>query len=293
MPLTRTRPRRKGKTTEETSAPEASSENAATAAQAQQMPAYARGHGAVVGVPLLDGTPPQTMPAEDERTEPTQDQLTEQSEENQAPKEELPAEGPLEVPNRSPAPVSEISGEGEEIHAVAHSVTLEGRTDADYRSSFRTERVVTTPGTGCDSCTGGDCVHVRGTLVSTYTVATTVTLPSVNDFPDLTPCQRRRVQAAINNVLAPHEQQHVGAFRTYNGTTRQRFDMTVCRDALDAAMQSLHDAEQSTRQAAAQARSDALDPFTFNVDIDCEEPPAREKRSAVDVAAPDDEEMEA
>jgi hypothetical protein len=292
MPLARARPRRKGRN-EEAPAPEAASDNASTAAQAQQMPAYARGHGAIAGVPLLDATPPQTMPVEDERTEPTQDQLTEQSEETQAPKEELPAEGPLEVSNQSPAPVSEISGEGEEIHAVAHSVTLEGRTDADYRSSFRTERVLTTPGTGCDGCTGGDCVHVRGTLVSSYTVTTTVTIPSVNDFPDLTPCQRRRVQTAINNVLRPHEQQHVSAFRTYNGTTRQRFDMTICRDALDAAIQSLHDAEQSTRQAAAQARSDALDPFTFDVDIDCEEPPAREKRSAADVAAPDDQEKEA
>ena len=89
------------------------------------------------------------------------------------------------------------------------------------------------------------------------------------------------------------EQQHVSAFRTYNGTTRQRFDMTLCRDALDAAMQSMHDAEQRTRQAAAQALSDALDPFTFDVDIDCEEPPPREKRSAADTAAPGDEEMEA
>jgi hypothetical protein len=69
--------------------------------------------------------------------------------------------------------------------------------------------------------------------------------------------------------------------------------MTLCRDAFDAAMQSMHDAEQRALQAAAQALSDALDPFTFDVDINCEEPPAREKRSAADVAAPGDEDMEA
>ena len=274
MPLARTRPRRRGVATEES--PPAPADKAATPEQAQQMPAYAQGHGTIAGVPLLDGGPAQIAPQEDEET--------------QAPKEEEE-----EVSDQSPAPVSEVAGEGEETHAVAHSVTLQGRTDADYRSSFRTERVITTAGSGCDGCTGGDCVRVRGTLVSTYTVTTTVTLPSVNDFPNLTPCQRRRVQDAINNVLRPHEQQHVSAFRTYNGTTRQRFDMTLCRDALDAAMQSMHDAEQRTRQAAAQALSDALDhpPFIFNVDIDCEEPPARGKRSAVDTAAPGDEEMEA
>jgi len=272
MPLARTRPRRRGVATEES--PPAPADKAATPEQAQQMPAYAQGHGTIAGVPLLDGGPAQIAPQEDEET--------------QAPKEEEE-----EVSDQSPAPVLEVAGEGEETHAVAHSVTLQGRTDADYRSSFRTERVITTAGSGCDGCTGGDCVRVRGTLVSTYTVATQVTLPSVNDFPDLTPCQRRRVQDAINNVLRPHEQQHVSAFRTYNGTTRQRFDMTLCRDALDAAMQSMHDAEQRTRQAAAQALSDALDPFTFDVDIDCEEPPPREKRSAADTAAPGDEEMEA
>jgi hypothetical protein len=121
---------------------------------------------------------------------------------------------------------------------------------------------------------------VRGTLVSTYTVATTVTLPSVNDFPNLTPCQRQRVQDGITNVLASHEQQHVSAFRTYNGTTRQAFDMTICRGAFNAAMQSLHDSEQSARQAAAQARSDALDPFQFDVDLNCDEPVAEVKHAA-------------
>ena len=275
MPLARTRPRRRGIATEES--PPAFADKAATPEQAQQMPAYAQGHGTLAGVPLLDGGPAQITPQEDEET--------------QAP-EEVEDE---EVSKQSAASVSEVTGEGEKSHGVGHSVTLQGRTDADYDNTFRTERVQTTAGTGCDGCTGGDCVRVRGTLVSTYTVTTRVTLPSVNDFPDLTPCQRRRVQDAINNVLRPHEQQHVSAFRTYNGTTRQRFDMTLCRDALDAAIQSLHDAEQRPRQAAAQALSDALDqpPFTFNVDIDCEEPPARGKRSAAETAAPEDEEMEA
>src|SRR5262249_21410434 len=116
--------------------------------------------------------------------------------------------------------VPAISGEGEEAHSVAYSLTLRGRTDATFNNTFSTLHTQTTPGTGCQECSGGDCAHVRGTLESTFTVATQVTLPSVADYPDLTPCQKQRVQDAITNVLAPHEQRHVAAFRTYNGTTR-------------------------------------------------------------------------
>jgi len=62
--------------------------------------------------------------------------------------------------------------------------------------------------------------------------------------------------------------------------------MTICRSDIEAAIQSLHDAEQSTRQAAAQALSDALDPFQFDVDLDCEDSPATGKRSDAGAAAP-------
>lgn len=278
MPLARPRLRRKGKANEEAPESGAASSEPVTPAQAQQMPAYASGQGTIIGVPLHDGAPARTPPP--------------------AVVSELPEKETTEADATSHGPeatqVPDKSGAGEELHATGHSITLQGRTDADFRSSFRTENVRITPATGCEGCDAGDCVRARGILVSTYTVTTTVTLPSVNDFPDLTPCQRQRVQNAIRNVLAPHEQRHVKAFRTYAGTTRQRFDMTVCRDALDGAIQSLHDGEQSARQAAAQARSDALDPFSFDVDTDCEEPPrAGQRRSAADTGATDDEEKEA
>jgi hypothetical protein len=105
-------------------------------------------------------------------------------------------------------------------------------------------------------------------------VQTSVTLPSVSDFPGLTPCQQRRVQDAIDNILAPHEQEHVRAFETYNGTTRPAFDLTLCRSEFDGAIQRMFDAEAQARRAAAQAASDALDPFHFDVDLNCEEPGA-------------------
>jgi hypothetical protein len=33
----------------------------------------------------------------------------------------------------------------------------------------------------------------------------------------------------------------------------------------------MHDAERQSRQSAAQAKSDALDPFNVPVDLDCED----------------------
>jgi hypothetical protein len=175
------------------------------------------------------------------------------------------------LPAESVGEIAPVSGEGNESHSVAYGLALRGRTDATFSSSFRTLNVRTTPGTGCDGCSGSDCVHVTGTLESTFRVATQVTLPSVSDFPDLTACQRQRVRDAITNVLAPHEQQHVTAFRAYNGVTRTPFDLTLCRTDFDARIQSMHDAAESTRQASAQAASDALDPFEFEVDLDCED----------------------
>ena len=152
---------------------------------------------------------------------------------------------------------------------------LRGRTDATYDGGrFQTQNVTVRPATDCTGCSGRNCVHVTGTLEAIYSVATTVTLPRVADFPDLTPCQQRRVQNAIDNVLAPHEQQHVAAFQQYNGTTRRAFDLTLCRSEFDGAIQRMFEAEERARRAAAQAASDALDPFHFDVDVDCEEPRA-------------------
>lgn len=171
------------------------------------------------------------------------------------------------------------SGQGEPAHDVAFntSLRLEGRTDATFDGgSFHTERVRVTAATGCPGCSTDDpCIRARGTLVATYAVTTTVTLPSADDFPNLRPCQRQRVQNAIDTVLAPHEQQHVTAFNTYNGTTRTAFDLTLCRSEFDAAIQTMHDTAAAARQSAAQAASDALDPFHFDVDINCEDPPAQ------------------
>ncbi|MEA5463934.1 hypothetical protein [Leptothoe sp. PORK10 BA2] len=168
-------------------------------------------------------------------------------------------------------PLPNLEGEGESYTTVVYgnSLRLQGRTRARFSNSFLTENVVTAPAEGCEGCRASNCVHVTGTLVSTFTVTTTVTLPSVADFPHLTSCQQQRVQDAIDTVLAPHEQQHVSAFQTYNGTVSPPFDLTICRGRFAAQIQAMHNSLQSSRRSAAQGASDALDPFHFDVDLNC------------------------
>lgn len=170
-------------------------------------------------------------------------------------------------------PIAPVIGRGKRQEAVAYanqSLSLQGHTDASFNGgSFRTTNVTTTAGSGCSDCSDSDCIQVTGTLVTDYRVSTSVTLPSVSDFPDLTRCQQDRVRDAINNVLSPHEQQHVSAFGTYNGATSRPFDTTLCRAQFEDFIRDLVAQEEGPRRAAAQAASDALDPFNFDVDLDC------------------------
>jgi hypothetical protein len=171
-----------------------------------------------------------------------------------------------------PIPPVSITGEPHEVvaYAGAPSVRLRGVTRAKFDGGkSRTENLVTEPGSGCRGCRGKNCVHVTGTVVTEYHVTTTVTLPKASSFRRLTPCQRERVQDAIDNILAPHEQDHVDAFETYNGTTEQPFDLNLCRGQLPRAVKKMVRDEERPRRAAAKAASAALDPFNFNVDLDC------------------------
>lgn len=178
-------------------------------------------------------------------------------------------------PEAEVAPLPTVRGRGpaERVQVYStpgSSIRLAGRTDADFDGgSFHTKNIKVRRGSGCVGCPARDCVRVTGMLVATYSVTTTVTLPSVDDFPNLTACQRRRVQQAITNVLAPHEQAHVRAFNRYNGTTRRAFDLTLCRGDFDSAIDGMFSAEEQARRQAAQAASDALDPFHFDVDLNC------------------------
>ena len=167
----------------------------------------------------------------------------------------------------APEALADASGEGpeKEVEAMA-SVSLPGRTNASFSSSFVTQGATQRRGEG-------GCNVASGTLVNTFTVSTTVTLPAVPD--GLTECQRANAQRFIDTILSPHEQEHVTAFNTYNGTSSRPFSVTICPgDDFATLVQAEHDTDAQARQAAAQALSDALDPFNVDVDIDagCEAP---------------------
>ena len=94
---------------------------------------------------------------------------------------------------------------------------------------------------------------------------------------------------AIDNILAPHEQKHVEAFKKYNGTTLRPFDLTLCRSEFDGEIQSMFEAEQRDRRNAAQAASDALDPFHFDVELDDEEEDSDKEKQESDSGEQDTE----
>lgn len=163
-----------------------------------------------------------------------------------------------------------VSTAPREVVAYGRTLSLEGKTNAKFSSTSTLKSKGKAAG-GCEDCKPPACVHVTGTLVLDFTVATSVTLPKASDFPGLTACERQKVRDAIKNVIAPHEQEHVTAFHTYDGRVSEPFDATLCQKDLKPTVESRLQTTQTQRQAKAQALSDALDPFNFEVDLTCEE----------------------
>jgi len=153
-------------------------------------------------------------------------------------------------------------------------VTFKGETEATFDGGVgQTKNLKAVPAKGCEGCPDSECFSVTGTLEITYHVSTTVTLPEVPS--GLTPCQEKRVREAIDTKIAPHEDQHVSAFGTYNGTVKLPINYKGCKEGLADFVQAMHDKDAAAREATARAKSAALDPFHVNVDLDCEEPPPK------------------
>lgn len=184
-----------------------------------------------------------------------------------------------------------IEGEGEprSPEHEAEVVKIKGLTEGKFDGgTFKTIDKVS-KGEGCeDGCKPKDCTTVSGTVESTFTANPKVTLPKVSDFPGLTPCQKKRVQEAIDTKIAPHEQEHVTRFKTYDGKTSLPFSLTGCKDKLrdraTAEVSRVHREENKRRGDAADTLSLAIDPFEVTVDLDCKEP---ETKSAEAGGAPD------
>jgi hypothetical protein len=168
-------------------------------------------------------------------------------------------------------PVLAITVFGREYSAIAHVnrrlPRLRGTTRARFTSTSTTPDLQTEPGTGCKKCKLPNCVHVTGTLVSTFTATTTVTLPTPprRGFSE---CEREQIQNVIDTTLASHEEEHVTAFKEYEGTVETPLDLTLCRSKVPGAVQKMHNDEERKRRKHAKETSAALDPFNFNFTLE-------------------------
>lgn len=147
------------------------------------------------------------------------------------------------------------------------NVDVQGRTNANYDHGTFTSSGSARASTGCEGCEGQECIDASGTITSVFTAHPVVTLPNVPG--GLTQCETNAVQTFINTTLRQHEQQHVAAFRTYNGRVRTPYMFKGCRADLDAFIQNLHNGVDTQRINAANALSDALDPFNATIPCNC------------------------
>ena len=189
--------------------------------------------------------------------------------EKEAEQEETRILGPERLPD------FQTFGKAFKMTVFGNSVRFQGKTDADFNDGIgSTRNLARTPSEGCANCPADDCWHYTGTLEINYSVTTKVNLPEIPS--GLTPCQHERVREAIDQVISPHEGEHVNIFNRYNGTVSLPIDYTGCSDGIQKYVKQLHDADAAERRAAIVAASDAIDPFYVDVDLDCEEPPTNQ-----------------
>jgi len=149
------------------------------------------------------------------------------------------------------------------------TLNIEGLTDAVYnKGAGNVVGEKKKAAKDCEDCVD-DCVSVSGTLVVPYDVQTTVSLPDVPD--DLRPCQQQRVAAAIKGKLAPHEQKHVAAFKTFNGKAFLPVKYKGCDGGYNSYLEDLAQAEYERRKDIADKKSAALDPYSVDVDLCCKD----------------------
>jgi len=153
---------------------------------------------------------------------------------------------------------------------------LHGKTDAAFNAAGHVENQVAKPAKDCGCKKGVQCLHVTGTLVTDYSVGVTINMPPMPS--GLTECEQGKVQAWLDNVLLPHEEDHKKRLMTYNGQTKNPVDVTGCgEDEIKKKVQAITDAEDSTRKAKAKALSDAIDPFVRVIDCsDCDKAPGKQ-----------------
>jgi len=201
------------------------------------------------------------------------------------------ASAPLPV-QRETEPQAEPQSDKDKADAGTISIDEVGVTNVVYnKPSFATKDEVITPNPPPkDIKPEDDKVDVSAKAVCKYKASVTISLPTVPS--NLTACQKKRVQDAIDNKLAPHEKQHEAAMKTYDGTYEEAFKLTqILRSTVSAELtakaKEIADAQQAIREAAAQQASDALDspPFMITVDLNCEDEKKPGKKNVEDAGA--------
>ncbi len=178
---------------------------------------------------------------------------------------------------REVIPAPKISTKGTPVNYMvlgngsSVSISLQGTTKANFKRKWSVTNISETPATDCDGCSDDECLNISGTMSLVFNANPVVTLPSRSEYDHLSPCQIQRVEQWIQNVLAPHEQDHVDAFNTYDGTVQEQFQFKKCRSERRAVLQSIFNRIEEPRRQSAQDLSDALDPFYSNIDLDCED----------------------
>jgi hypothetical protein len=149
---------------------------------------------------------------------------------------------------------------------------LHGRTEGTFDGGKKAiANLKTAPATGCDCPAGQPCLIANATLVVTYKVAVTITMPAMPG--GLSACKQKRVAAFLTGALRRHEEDHKRRLETYNGVTRRPVEARGCgrsgvKTEIDNEAEKMHDEESTTREGAARKLSDDIDPFFRVIDFD-------------------------
>jgi hypothetical protein len=157
------------------------------------------------------------------------------------------------------------------VEVFAAGPQLEGKTHANYTS---TDAVVAPNPPKASRAPGGK-IRAQGTVSATFSSNPTVDEYDL-DSHGFTDCQRKNAEKFIKNVLDPHEQAHVKAYKTnFDGDWSKAFDLTV-KDAGDATTQikGIYNDEFAARKKKADDASGDLDAggknhFTWDMDEGC------------------------
>lgn len=149
------------------------------------------------------------------------------------------------------------------------ALDLHGQTTARFNSSWTLVNRRVEPARGRECPEGEMCFRVTGVVRSRFRATVTIKMPAVP--PGLTQCQRKRVHAFINTILFSHEREHRTRLQSYDGVVDTPIDVTGCWPSeVRVVLQAVHDAVDGRRRDAARDHSAAIDPFTPEIDLDCD-----------------------